>query len=309
MNIETNFIEDVRALYGARLTALGYTLPDATGDARKDAHRILVDYWNAQVRRIPLRPRTVHWSNELRARVPTLSSALQASLQDVEQGCRAGVDLTPRLSRKLTKRKFNDKMLHDWGIHHLHLGDDLDEDGFIERTDDVLFVLRRPDDIYFLDVRPHGEWADDAFVEIVHDNWPGVIKAHRLDGLSGHMLSKEERETLRSKNMNAGVFTKDGTHYAALGGGLVSSGSNIKSIMWGDMTLGTAADLEALARGFDSEELADEIEEATGVRPTKLELKLGPVEVDHALIFVANAAKPFAIRVPIATEPAPIVRL
>ncbi len=43
MQIESDFIEDVRAKLATDLQQLGYSLPVATGDRRKDAHRICVD--------------------------------------------------------------------------------------------------------------------------------------------------------------------------------------------------------------------------------------------------------------------------
>ncbi len=73
MKLEANFIEDVRGEYSARLRDLGYDLPSLTGDAYQDAQKVCVDHWNAVTRRIPVRPRAIHRSNELRAHAPGLS--------------------------------------------------------------------------------------------------------------------------------------------------------------------------------------------------------------------------------------------
>lgn len=70
MHIEMNSVEEARGAYATELQNWGYNLPTATDNADQDAHNILVDYWNARARRIDVRPRTVHWSPELRAREP-----------------------------------------------------------------------------------------------------------------------------------------------------------------------------------------------------------------------------------------------
>ncbi len=213
------------------------------------------------------------------------------------------MDLTPRLSRGLKVRQYNDKMLHDWGIYHLHLGAALEGDGFMERSGNLLFVMCRPDDLYLLDVRPHrhdgaGVWVDDDLVDIIHSNWPEAIARFRFDALrSAHALTREQRALLRSKNGNAGVYTRDGTFYAGIGGGLVGSGSNIRAIMWADRTLETAKALEASTTMWNGDEIADEVAMVTGVRPDRLVLRLGLVAEDHALIIIENAAKPFVIKV------------
>jgi len=131
--IETNFIEDIRAKFAAELQQLGYSLPSATGDAYNDAHRVCLDHWNAFARRIQARQRKVHRSSELRLREHLLHEPLRTGLLVVEQELIGGQDLTPRLSRKLKDRTFNDKMLHDWGLHHLHLGTATENDGFVKR--------------------------------------------------------------------------------------------------------------------------------------------------------------------------------
>ena len=191
-------------------------------------------------------------------------------------------------------------MLNDWGIHHLHLGSNVEGDGFTERTDDVLFLMVREDDAYLLDVRPHGAWADDDFIEIVHTNWPSAIEEFRLSGIRATALTTEQWKNLRAKSRNAAVGTKDGTVYAAIGGGLVSSGSNIRAIRWGDYMLMTAQAIEKAVTALDADALADEIRDVSGVRPDRLELRLGYISRDHALVLVANAARPFGIKVPIA---------
>ena len=47
---------------------------------------------------------------------------LAAGLTEVERKISSGEDLSPHLSRLLRNPSFNDPLLNDWGIHHVHLG-------------------------------------------------------------------------------------------------------------------------------------------------------------------------------------------
>jgi hypothetical protein len=300
MQTEANFIGDIRAYLTADLQRLGYPLPASTGDPYKDAHGVCVDHWNAYARRVSARPRTVSWSNELRAREPNLPADLRAGIAAAEVELQTGADVTPRLSRKLSEVEFNDKMLHDWGIHHLHLGTTVDPDGFVKRTGDVLFVMVRRDAVYLLDVRDHKAWTDDGLVDIVHTNWPDTIAAYRFSGVSATALTKQQRKNVRDRNANAGVTTKDGTFYCGIGGGLVASSANLNAIRWGDYILATAKEIEAAVVAYNHDEIADGVLKHSGTRPDRLVYRLGTIARDHALVIVENAAKPFVIKLAIA---------
>lgn len=305
MEIEADFVNDVRIKLAADLVQLGYSVPVPAGDAYAAAHRVCVDHYNAHARRVPTRSRVVHRSTELRARELELTPEIRAGVAAAESELTAGADLTPRLSSKLLKRGFNDKMLNDWGIHHLHLGLSMKpDDRFVTRTGDVLFVLFRDDDAYLIDVRKHGAWCDDDLVEIVHTNWPETIRQFRLDGVSGFEMTTEQRANLRSKNANAGVTTQDGTFYAGIGGGLVGSAANLRAVRWGDWQLMTARDAEAALRAYDLESLADKVAEEVGTRPARLTCRLAEIEgsdayvvIDGAEFSVDGTARPFVVRI------------
>jgi len=297
IEIEADFVADVRNELEGDLVGLGYPAVVATGDAYKDAHRVCMDHFNAFARRISQRARAVHWSAELTARESTLAPALRAGLAAATTELEAGQDVRPRLSRSLKDRDFDDKMLNDWGIHHLHLGVVIESDGFVARTGDVLFVMVRPDDVYLLDVRGHGAWTDADLVEIVHAQWPETLDAFRLNGVTGFDLTPRQRKNLRARNMNAGVTMKDGTFYAGIGGGLSASAMNFAAVRWGDMLLATAREVENAVRSFDPNKMADEVERVTGMRPARLIYRLVETHDDHALVTVENATKLFVIKV------------
>lgn len=305
VEINANFVGDVRTKLEGELTALGYPIPVATGDARADAHRVCMDHFNAHARRVPARQRSTHWSRELRSRESALSADVRAGVAAAENDLTSGADLSPRLSTKLLKRGYNDKMLNDWGIHHLHLGQTLRPDGrFVTRTGDVLFVLFREDDAYLLDVRQHGAWCDDDLVEIVHSNWPETIRQFRLVGVSGFELTNQQRKNLRDKNANAGFTAKDGTFYAGIGGGLVASGANPKAVRWGDWQIAIARDAETALRSWDLEALVQQVEEKTGARHERLTCRLAEiigrdafVVIEGADVMLDGVKRPFVVKV------------
>lgn len=125
-------------------------------------------------------------------------------------------------------------MLNDWGIHHFHLGENMKGD-FIERTGPLLFALLVENKFYAIGIFNHGSWADQDIVEIIHRNWSSVVEQYRIKGIiSSTPLTEEERLTLRKKNANSFVTVQDGTVYAPIGGGMVSSGFNLQAVMTTD---------------------------------------------------------------------------
>lgn len=49
-------------------------------------------------------------------------SELQFGLDLVMTNIEQGVDLGPYLSKKIADLDYDDDLLNDWGVHHLHLG-------------------------------------------------------------------------------------------------------------------------------------------------------------------------------------------
>src|SRR5665213_2212108 len=91
------------------------------------------------------RPRTVYRSRELLASAE--AQTFSAEIAELVRKTEAGEDLTPHLSRAVDtaflsaqeraalpqhqREKDLDRMLADWGIHHLHLSNELEADGFV----------------------------------------------------------------------------------------------------------------------------------------------------------------------------------
>lgn len=205
MQIETNFIEDIREGLAHELQQLGHPPPASAGNSYDSAHQMFLDHAHAMARRISAAPREVRVSRELIALEPSLPAAIRGGLMTTAFELRHGADVSPRLSRGVKKLRGRDDLLVDWGIHHLHLGGTLDSDGFVARNDEVLFVMVRPQTAYLITVRGHGSWADDDLVEIIHANWPQEISRYRYDALRLHRrLAPTERQLTRRGGVNVG---------------------------------------------------------------------------------------------------------
>ena len=138
--------------------------------------------------------------------------------------------MIPHLSREVnnTDPKKPDGLLWDYGMHHLHLSRNANADGFVERSDWVLFAIVAGQDVYFVDVRPHADperlqWVRQDLLTIVHRNWPELTKSRLLSGVMGSEVTDTGKLELRRKNVNV-VHAIGGLAIAPLGLGTTSDG-------------------------------------------------------------------------------------
>ena len=185
-------------------------------------------YFNAVRRRITPCLRKLIRSSEF-----SCPPELTGGLEDFEKKVRSGQDITAHSSRSLKETAYNDNLLNDWGIHHFHLGQVLENDGFLSRTGPVLFALVTDTDFFEINVYQHGNWSNLDIVEIVHANWPDVIERYRLKGVVGLTVipDSETVKNFRNMHMNTMLQMKDGTVYASLGGGYMTDGTSTEAVM------------------------------------------------------------------------------
>lgn len=157
-------------------------------------------------------------------------------LIEIERKLVAGENVLPHLSRQIRNPSYNDALLNDWGIHHLHLGVAIESDGFCARTGRVLFARFDSANAYLIDVLPHKLWSLQSLVRKMHNNWPASIERFRVKGalgLSSNLLDKEI-DALRKKNINPQVNLGGGVVYSSIGGGYVASGLNLQVVIAAD---------------------------------------------------------------------------
>ncbi|KAA0998421.1 hypothetical protein F0H41_18795 [Vibrio cholerae] len=183
-------------------------------------------YFNAEQRRPEAKVRQL-----LLADTFSCPQNLESGWERLKGLIKSGHDLTPNLSKLVNNLNNKDSMLNDWGVHHFHLGENMKGD-FIERTGPLLFALLVEDKFYAIGIFNHGSWADQDIVEIIHRNWSSVVERYQIKGIvSSTPLTEQERLNLRKRNANSFVTVQDGTVYAPIGGGMVSSGFNMQAVM------------------------------------------------------------------------------
>ncbi|MUL15778.1 hypothetical protein [Aliivibrio fischeri] len=148
----------------------------------------------------------------------------------IKKDIESGEPLRKYQSRKLKQLDYDDDMLSHWGIQHLHLSDELQGDGFVRRTADLLFVHFDNCSARIIGIFNHSSWCDLDLIEIMHSNWSDRMSAFRME--SGiQKLTEEEHKVLRGKHANANIVLDDGTEYMNPGLGVTANGSPITAVV------------------------------------------------------------------------------
>lgn len=193
-------------------------------DITDDSETVKIKYFNFKKRLIPPVPRQVLKSNEF-----TCPTDQESGLEIIEEKIKKGDNLLPHLSRQLTNLDYNDSLLNDWGIYHLHLGTVIEGDGFINRTGPVLFARFDMENAYLINVMGHGSWTKQQMIRVLHDNWPKSIEMYRLKGVIGlsHAPTDDDIKSARKFGVNTSIQLEPGVVYTNIGGGYTTSKTSI----------------------------------------------------------------------------------
>lgn len=272
--VEADFTEDLRqsciralAKMGVRHAALN-TVTDA-------CHA----YYNVDHRAIRPGLRSVHRSAKLLS-LPLAESVWQA-IENIAGESERGENLNPRLSRQLLNAEKNDGLRNEWGIHHLHLGDAIEEDGFRERTKLVLLVCPVADAMYFLDVRPHGNatWGDRELIDLLQAEFPDAVAPYRIDGWEAedNYGSPQEQVQLRRVGITFPYVASSGASYTPPGGGFTVGGG---SASVAELALDACRQAHRLQQLFSdrADDVHREIASSRSISLERLRLRLVGVE-------------------------------
>ncbi len=126
--------------------------------------RLAARYFEMTIRHIQPGPRRVHFSDQTHASLGDLSrrgvgdnSARDAwgAVFRLRQILVEGGNVNGFLSKNIRRATSWDGLLWQYGMHHFHLGRESIKDGFVNRSDYLLFAIVAPDDVFFVDVRLH----------------------------------------------------------------------------------------------------------------------------------------------------------
>ncbi|MGE0637121.1 MAG: hypothetical protein AB7P01_11815 [Bacteroidia bacterium] len=222
---ELNFDSDFNEMLINELSDYHYSV-----DISESSDKIKMKYFNFKRRLIQPIKRQIFISKEF-----TCPPDLQVGLDIVKAKFINGENVTPHLSKNLTNLDYNDSLLNDWGIYHLHLGTQLETNGsgFIERTGPVLFVRIDNDKALFIGVMPHGSWTKQQMIKVIHDNWEASIASYRMHDVIGlvHVPTDDDIKKMRKYGVNSGVEIEPGVVYLPIGGGLTTAKTSIEVSM------------------------------------------------------------------------------
>lgn len=266
---QEEFAEELRRAFTRILKSMGFVIPSGL-----DFRKTCITFFGILHRMIPAMPRPVRWSSELRTR--GLTPHHQLALRTIEAESLGGQSLNHRLTRKFWDAAFDDGLLNDWGIQHLHLGaPGSGPKGLSGGMKDLLFVLVRPDVLYFIDVRDHHAFAEHALVEIIHANWPDVLAPYRMRAnlRLGGSPTPQERRDARKGGLTMFTQMADGTIYGPPGGGQATSRVNVAVVERASDFRNTVANFHAWCSEH-LQELIDHFVAQTSTRPIKFGLHI-----------------------------------
>ena len=217
---------------------------------------MLIDLVEWLLRRPDRRPREVHRSWALRNKVlrpleiqgiANITGCLQSGA-DMLQFLGAATSALRQRHKEVSKsgsangkqRWQPDWLFSDWGIHHFHLGPDLEARGKkVLRSDRVLFAYLTNTDAYLIDVLPHKRpdggivWAEKAILQTLCDEWPSLMEPFEMRGtLAPSALTQttsSELHALRQAGINAPIAI-NGKVYIGPGMGLASDRSSTRAV-------------------------------------------------------------------------------
>lgn len=146
--------------------------------------------------------------------------------------------LNKRLSKASIKEDKNDLLLNNWGIYHFHLGEK-NKKNFTSRTGLLLFAKIIDDNVYFLDIKEHGNFSSIDFIKIMHNNWEREIKIYRILDFIYIQPKLNEKEVFEFWKIGTNAVltfidkNNNEVAYMPIGGGInLAKSSNIATFKW-----------------------------------------------------------------------------
>jgi hypothetical protein len=224
--------------------------------------KLVLCYLNWRRRMIKPQPRILIGSAEFAVskRQPAYIKQVSALLSKIE----TGVDISCHLSSRVLcpyvhrgnpkpmtpkNRPDLDLLLNDWGIHHLHISDEMDPKGtgFVKRGDLLLFAIFIPDRVYLLDILTHEDFASDRIFQIINANWPNDRLIISLNVLPGRPDSTGDRKRLREAGYITSIIIDNKLYISGITC-MSSAGTSMRDSQEADQFLRRIAEVEATCR-------------------------------------------------------------
>lgn len=194
--------------------------------------------WTARMK--VLRPLEIQGLERVAACLETGGNLLPF-LGDATRKIRQRNKEVPKIGPAIGKQRWQpDWLFSDWGIHHFHLGPDLEAKGNkVLRSDRLLFAYLTEEDAYLIDVLPHKRtdggiaWADKEILETLCREWPSVMEPYEMRGMlapaAGNEFTSAEIHAIRRAGGTAPVSI-NGKVYMGPGMGLATDRSSTRAV-------------------------------------------------------------------------------
>lgn len=192
---------------------------------------IPIKYFTISLRTIEKKPRKIFKTEGFNCPL-----GLEKGLAILEEKIANGESLFYHQSKSINNLTSEDLLLYSWSIHHFHLGETVESDGFIKRTGPVLFAYITDDDFYMIDIKQHGLWSDKGLLQSIYDNWPTLLESWKVNGRLEVNFSSSEIGKLRKAHVNTIVELNDGISFVGPGRGLTTAGTPVEATLkYGDI--------------------------------------------------------------------------
>lgn len=192
----------------------------------------LLDYLSTMKKLVSSRRRVVKYSRALASQIS--NHPQRKAIEHIERLFTAGGNVNIFQSQRLIQTKFHDHLVYEWNIFHFHLSMTRPAGSiFVKQVNSLLFVYITDSEAVFLDVAKHspGIFADVKWIEMLHDDFPDLIRQYEDIRTSEHFLipelNSEDRQALWNKGYSIGMTKIRNKMYRNPGLGRMTSGHNI----------------------------------------------------------------------------------
>lgn len=194
---------------------------------------LLRQHFNLQAKMIRQRPRKIHKSKTFEKKEQSLDKKFKAALDGICEKLETGRNVNAHLSKNSTKLLYNDLLLNEWGIHHLHISNTKKKstNKSYDRSKWLFFAIIKLNDVYLIDIYLHqtpNVWAKSDLLKQIKINWPEILEPFKLNGVLGSSHTCDDKDRIRLREVCCNTFIEiDDEVFAPPGGGISTAGTNI----------------------------------------------------------------------------------
>lgn len=161
---------------------------------------------------------------------------LQQGLSVLDTAFSSAAPIWPWQSKLIDKPTREDGLYNDYRVVHFHLGAGTEKNGYINRTNELLFALVDSSTVYEIGIYCHGDWYELDILDVIDSNWPTLLDRVTIHGVDiAHCPStRDEVKALRDAKVVSIVKLKSGRIIAPPGGGIATDGTSIDAVRSAD---------------------------------------------------------------------------